>query len=34
MYSDSVTFLKSAREYYKKTVDQGFNTLEELVNNK
>jgi len=30
-FNDSVTFLKSAREDYKKTVDQGFDKLEELV---
>lgn len=33
-FNDSVTFMKSAREDYKKTVDQGFDKLEELVDNK
>lgn len=32
--NDSITFIKRARDDYKKSVDQGFDKLEELINGK
>jgi hypothetical protein len=33
-FNDSFTFMKSAREDYKKTVDQGFDNFEEFIDKK
>jgi hypothetical protein len=33
-FNDSVTFIKKAREDSRKTIDQGFDKLAELVDNK
>jgi len=33
-FNESVTFIKKAREDYRKTIDQGFEKLAKLVDNK
>lgn len=33
-FNDSVTLIKNARENYRKTIHQGFDKLDELVDNK